>query len=144
MRWHRWAKSTQFDGKTGKLFSEMSMIQYTRFHRKSGLLYKIPWGPPSGNPQQNLWSHNTEFCAGSAQHKGIGKIPLPCLRQCIQWIAKRQKSPIKFFVHILWDPPITMMLGSKGILPPTDAYELLRCKAAHAILQTFEIRWFTA
>ena len=23
--------STQFDGKTGKLFSEMSMIQYTRF-----------------------------------------------------------------------------------------------------------------
>ena len=26
-----------------------------------------------------------------------------------------------------------MMLGSKGILPPTDAYELLRCKAAHAI-----------
>ena len=27
-----------------------------------------------------------------------------------------------------------MMLGSKGILPPTDAYELLRCKAAHAIL----------
>ena len=33
-----------------------------------------------------------------------------------------------------------MMLGSKGLLPPTNAYELLRCKAAHAILQTFEIR----
>ena len=33
-----------------------------------------------------------------------------------------------------------MMLGSKGLLPPTDAYELLRCKAAPAILQTFEIR----
>ena len=29
---------------------------------------------------------------------------------------------------------------SKGLLPPTDAYELLRCKAAPAILQTFEIR----
>ena len=28
------------------------------------------------------------------------------------------------------------MLGSKGILPPTDAYELLRCEAAPAILQT--------
>ena len=27
-----------------------------------------------------------------------------------------------------------MMLGSKGLLPPTDAYELLRCKAAPAIL----------
>ena len=27
-----------------------------------------------------------------------------------------------------------MMLGSKDILPPTDAYELLRCKAAHTIL----------
>lgn len=27
-----------------------------------------------------------------------------------------------------------MMLGSKGLFPPTDAYELLRCKAAHAIL----------
>ena len=26
-----------------------------------------------------------------------------------------------------------MMLGSKGLLPPTDAYELLRCKAAPAI-----------
>ena len=34
----------------------------------------------------------------------------------------------------------TMMLGSKGLLPPTDAYELLRCEAALAILQTFEIR----
>ena len=33
-----------------------------------------------------------------------------------------------------------MMLGSKGILTPTDAYELLRCEAALAILQTFEIR----
>ena len=33
-----------------------------------------------------------------------------------------------------------LLLGSKGILPLTDAYELLRCKAAHAILQTFEIR----
>ena len=33
-----------------------------------------------------------------------------------------------------------MMLGSKGLLPPTDAYELLRCEAALAILQTFEIR----
>ena len=29
---------------------------------------------------------------------------------------------------------VMMMLGSKGILPPTDAYELLRCKAAPAIL----------
>ena len=29
---------------------------------------------------------------------------------------------------------IKMMLGSKGLLPPTDAYELLRCKAAPAIL----------
>ena len=28
-----------------------------------------------------------------------------------------------------------MMLGSKGLLPPTDAYELLRCKAAPAILK---------
>ena len=27
--------------------------------------------------------------------------------------------------------------------PQTDAYELLRCEAAPAILQTFEIRWFT-
>ena len=27
-----------------------------------------------------------------------------------------------------------MMLGAKGILPPTDAYELLRCKAAHTIV----------
>ena len=33
-----------------------------------------------------------------------------------------------------------LMLWSKGILPPTDAYELLRCEAAPAILQTFEIR----
>ena len=33
-----------------------------------------------------------------------------------------------------------MMLRSKGILTPTDAYELLRCEAAPAILQTFEIR----
>ena len=39
-----------------------------------------------------------------------------------------------------FDPSIIMMLGSKGILPPTDAYELLRCEAAPAILQTFEIR----
>ena len=27
-----------------------------------------------------------------------------------------------------------------GLLTPTDAYELLRCEAAPAILQTFEIR----
>ena len=33
-----------------------------------------------------------------------------------------------------------MMLGSKGILTPTDAYELLSCEAAPAILQTVEIR----
>ncbi len=33
-----------------------------------------------------------------------------------------------------------MMLGEKGILTPTHAYELLRCEAAPAILQTFEIR----
>ena len=32
------------------------------------------------------------------------------------------------------------VLGAKGILTPTDAYELLRCEAAPAILQTFEIR----
>ena len=31
-------------------------------------------------------------------------------------------------------PTHIMMLGSKGLLPPTDAYELLRCKAAPAIL----------
>ena len=31
-----------------------------------------------------------------------------------------------------------MMLGSKGLLPPTDAYELLRCKAAPAILKHSE------
>ena len=36
-----------------------------------------------------------------------------------------------------------MMLGEKGILTPTHAYELLRYEAAPAILQTFEIRWFT-
>ncbi|MBD9013573.1 MAG: hypothetical protein EGR15_03040, partial [Lachnospiraceae bacterium] len=29
---------------------------------------------------------------------------------------------------------ICVSLGSKGLLPPTDAYELLRCKAAPAIL----------
>ena len=29
---------------------------------------------------------------------------------------------------------LEMMLGSKGLFPPTDAYELLRCKAAPAIL----------
>ena len=28
------------------------------------------------------------------------------------------------------------MLESKGLLPPTDAYELLRCEAVPAILQT--------
>ena len=33
-----------------------------------------------------------------------------------------------------------IILGSKGILAPTDAYELLRCEAAPAILQAFEIR----
>ena len=33
-----------------------------------------------------------------------------------------------------------MIPGSYGILVPTDAYELLRCEAAPAILQTFEIR----
>ena len=33
-----------------------------------------------------------------------------------------------------------MLLRAKGILAPTDAYELLRCEAAPAILQTFEIR----
>ena len=36
-----------------------------------------------------------------------------------------------------------MMLGSKGLLLPTDTYELLRCKATLEILQTFEICWFT-
>ena len=30
-----------------------------------------------------------------------------------------------------------MMLGSKGILPPTDIHELLRCYATFAILKTF-------
>ena len=30
-----------------------------------------------------------------------------------------------------------MMLGSKGILPPTDTHELLRCYATFAILKTF-------
>ena len=29
------------------------------------------------------------------------------------------------------------MLGSKGILPPTDIHELLRCYATFAILKTF-------
>ena len=29
------------------------------------------------------------------------------------------------------------MLGSKGILPPTDTNELLRCDATFAILKTF-------
>ena len=29
-----------------------------------------------------------------------------------------------------------MMLGSKGILPPTDTHELLRCYATFAILKT--------
>ena len=29
---------------------------------------------------------------------------------------------------------LEMMLGSKGLFPQTDAYELLRCKAAPAIL----------
>ena len=33
-----------------------------------------------------------------------------------------------------------MMLGSEGLLPPTGTYELLRCKATPATLQTFEIR----
>ena len=28
-----------------------------------------------------------------------------------------------------------MLLGAKGILTPTDAYELLRCEAAPAILR---------
>ena len=32
---------------------------------------------------------------------------------------------------------ILMMLGSKGILPPTDIHELLRCYATFAILKTF-------
>ena len=31
-------------------------------------------------------------------------------------------------------------LGGQYLLTPTDAYELLRCEAAPAILQTFEIR----
>ena len=50
---------------------------------------------------------------------------------------------------------VVMIPGAKGIWPydmihgllriscsrnPTDAYELLRCEAAPAILQTFEIR----
>jgi len=35
-----------------------------------------------------------------------------------------------------------MMLGSKGILPPTDANGLFRCFAAPTILQTFRIRYF--
>jgi hypothetical protein len=30
-----------------------------------------------------------------------------------------------------------MMLGSKGILPPTDTHELLRPPATFAILKTF-------
>ena len=34
----------------------------------------------------------------------------------------------------------SVFCGSKGILVPTDAYELLRCEAASAILKTFEIR----
>ena len=34
----------------------------------------------------------------------------------------------------------SVFCGSEGILPLTDAYELLRCEAALAILQTFEIR----
>ena len=43
---------------------------------------------------------------------------------------------------------VACIKGSKGILTLTDAYEfdayeLLRCGAAPAILQTFEIRWFT-
>ena len=32
---------------------------------------------------------------------------------------------------------LKMMLGSKGILPPTDIHELLRCYATFAILKTF-------
>ena len=40
----------------------------------------------------------------------------------------------------LSDYPNVQMSGSKGILTLTDAYELLRCEAAPAILQTFEIR----
>ena len=40
----------------------------------------------------------------------------------------------------LYDDSNFMMLGSKGILTPSDAYEVLRCEAAPAILQTFEIR----
>ena len=40
----------------------------------------------------------------------------------------------------LYDDSNFTMLGAKGILTPTDAYELLRCEAAPAILQTFEIR----
>ena len=46
------------------------------------------------------------------------------------------ETPLVFSASFLY----TMMLGSKGLLPPTDAYELLRCEAAPAILQTFEIR----
>ena len=40
------------------------------------------------------------------------------------------ETPLVFSASFLY----TMMLGSKGLLPPTDAYELLRCKAAPAIL----------
>ena len=65
---------------------------------------------------------------------------------CREW--KQLISDISIIIDVM------MMPGSKGVWPhmihgllriscsrnPTDAYELLRCEAAPAILQTFEIR----
>ena len=51
----------------------------------------------------------------------------------IEFIQKKkiEVKILNWLCQFLW---ILMMLGSKGLLPPTDAYELLRCKAAPAIL----------
>ena len=55
----------------------------------------------------------------------------PPVETCREW--NPLMSDISAFIDV-------MILGSKGGWPQTDAYELLRCEAAPAILQTFEIR----